>query len=156
MKTQNTNIPRTKILIIESFRPTWDLYREILEYNEYHVTESEDFQTGFAIAKSVQPDLVLLGIMLPQVQGIELDREGIALLSELRHSIPYLPVIMVTSIRSEEVRKQCLKLGASGYFVKHGAPSELLKLIRSVLAASQIIVVTKIFDPNLGALKNNG
>ncbi len=129
------NIPK-RILLVEASNSVRELYKQMLDDKGYDVVEAGTFEQGFAMAISEQPDLVLLNIMLPQVQNIELDREGVVLLSCLCSAMPHLPVIMVTSIGSEAVKTQCHKLGAAWYFdkSKNESLNKLLGMIESVLA----------------------
>jgi DNA-binding response OmpR family regulator len=117
-----------KILIVEDER---DISR-MLEYNlrkeGYATVQAADGPSGAALAARERPDLVLLDIMLPGVDGIEVLKR---LRSDPRTSS--LPVIMLTA-KSEETDKIVgLELGADDYMTKPFAIKELLARVKAVL-----------------------
>lgn len=120
-----------KVLVVEDHRDT----RELLKYNltsaGFDVAAAEDGQGGLNLASAFKPDIVLLDLMMPGMDGLETCRQlkGDADLSRI-------PVIMLTA-KGEEVDKIVgLELGADDYVVKPFSPRELVLRIKAVLRRS--------------------
>ena len=89
-------------------------------------TQAADGVTALAIAGRARPDLVVLDLMLPGLDGLEVCRR-------LRESRPDLPVIMLTALGEESDRVAGLETGADDYMVKPFSPRELVLRVQSVL-----------------------
>ncbi len=97
-----------------------------LRFEGYSVQHALDGQTGLELAVSKPPDLMLLDVMLPRLNGFEV-------LRELRRLDLEIPVIMLTA-KAEEIDKiRGLDLGADDYITKPFALAELLARVRAVL-----------------------
>ncbi len=97
-----------------------------LRFEGYSVQHAIDGQTGLEMAVSKPPDLLLLDVMLPRLNGFEV-------LRELRRLDLEIPVIMLTA-KAEEIDKiRGLDLGADDYITKPFALAELLARVRAVL-----------------------
>ena len=92
----------------------------------YEVTEAPDGNAGLREAASAGDDLVLLDIMLPK-------RDGLEVLSELRRTNPTRPVILLTARGSEDDRVRGLKMGADDYVVKPFSAKELIARVEAIL-----------------------
>ena len=115
-----------KILIIEDEENIRELVTYNLKANGYETIEAEDGLTGITQAYKVNPDLILLDIMLPGKDGYEICRE-------LRQDNIKTPIIMLTA-KSEEVDKVLgLEFGADDYVAKPFGIRELLARIKAVL-----------------------
>ena len=95
----------------------------------YEVLACEDGLTARKALRSAELDLVLLDVMLPGADGLEL-------LEELRRARPRLPVIFVTARGAEEDRVHGLRTGADDYVVKPFSATELLARVEAVLRRS--------------------
>ena len=114
------------ILLIEDERAMADGLRDALEHHGYSVRIAPDGEAGLELARTVQPDLVVLDVMLPGRDGFEICR----LLRAERFSAP---IIMLTA-RSEEVdRVVGLEVGADDYVVKPFSTRELLARVKAHL-----------------------
>jgi DNA-binding response OmpR family regulator len=100
-----------------------------LRHASYEVREAGDGVTGSEIALSEDLDLVLLDLVLPR-------RDGLEVLRRIRREDPALPVIVVTARGAEEERVQGLELGADDYVVKPFSAKELLARVEAVLRRS--------------------
>ena len=120
----------TKILIVEDERVLCDTYRQILELKNYEVETSYNGEEALAILDEHQPDLILLDINMPKVDGIEF-LERIKSNSKLKK----IPVLMITGIIQTEKIGRCLDLGAVGYIEKIHSPVEVLEKINSIIGA---------------------
>src|SRR5512147_707084 len=112
-------------LIIEDDRNTAGLLRVYLEREGFDVLTSVDGESGVALAERRTPDIVILDLMLPKLDGWEVCRR-------LRQKSD-VPVVMLTA-RGEEVdRVSGLTLGADDYVVKPFSPRELVARVHAVL-----------------------
>jgi DNA-binding response OmpR family regulator len=112
-----TTTTKEKILIIEDEKDLVRLIRYNLEKEKYRVTTARDAETGLKLARSSKPDLILLDIMLPKMDGLEF-------LKVMRSEID-VPILLLTAKRSEMDRILGLKLGADDYIVKPFSLGEL-------------------------------
>ena len=99
---------------------------DALRLSGYEVTEAADGVVGLREAASAGVDLVLLDIMLPKKDGLEV-------LSALRRSEPNRPVILLTARGSEDDRVRGLKMGADDYVVKPFSAKELIARVEAIL-----------------------
>ncbi len=120
---------KTRILVIEDDEPIRRGIRDALAADGCGTIEAADGGAGLEAALAEPVDLVLLDLMLPV-------KEGLDVLRELRPSRPVLPVIILTARGREADRVQGLKLGADDYVVKPFSVRELLARIEAVLRRS--------------------
>ncbi len=99
---------------------------DALRTSGYPVTEAGDGDRGLQEALRPGVDLVLLDLLLPR-------RDGLNVLAEIRKSRPTLPVIILTARGTEEDRVRGLKMGADDYVVKPFSARELLARVEAVL-----------------------
>lgn len=120
-----------KILVVEDHKDT----RELLKYNlaaaGFDVAAAEDGQSGVKLAEAFKPDIVLLDLMMPGMDGLEVCRQ-----LKAKTELARIPVIMLTA-KGEEIDKIVgLELGADDYVVKPFSPRELVLRIKAVLRRS--------------------
>ncbi len=118
----------SRILIIEDELPIRELIRLNLELAGYDVIEAKDGLDGLNAIRNESPDLVLLDIMLPKL-------DGYALLADLQKSA--IPVICLTAKDSIRDKVKGLELGADDYMTKPFEGIELLARVKAVLRRSQ-------------------
>ena len=106
-----------------------DVVRRYLEQDGCEVRLAADGADGLAAVAAERPDLVVLDLMMPGIDGIEVCRR-------LRHRLPDLPVVMLTALGEEADRVLGLEVGADDYVTKPFSPRELVLRIRSVLRRS--------------------
>jgi two-component system alkaline phosphatase synthesis response regulator PhoP len=118
----------TKILVVDDEPKIVDLLRLYLERAGYKVTIAGDGQSALSVFRREKPDLVILDLMLPGIDGVEV-------CSRLRRE-SHIPVIMLTA-RAEEVDKLVgLEVGADDYVTKPFSPREVVARVRAVLRRS--------------------
>ncbi len=115
----------TKVLVVDDERIVREIVVRYLERDGYATLEAEDGEIARALLERDQPDLVVLDVMLPGMDGLELCR-WIRARSEL-------PVILLTARGEEADRIVGLELGADDYVTKPFSPRELAARVRTVL-----------------------
>jgi DNA-binding response OmpR family regulator len=118
----------TKVLVVDDEPIVREIVVRYLERDGYATLEAEDGETARALLERDPPDLVVLDVMLPGTDGLELCR-WIRSRSEL-------PVILLTARGEEADRIVGLELGADDYVTKPFSPRELAARVRTVLRRS--------------------
>jgi len=104
------------------------MFRSLLERHGYKVTIAKDGGQGIQAAKELQPDLVLMDVVMPHMNGFQATRE----LS--RHELTrHIPVIICSAKDGEVDRRWALRQGAKEYLVKPVQETGLLRAIGSNL-----------------------
>jgi two-component system alkaline phosphatase synthesis response regulator PhoP len=114
-----------KILVVDDQPKMVKLVRTYLEGAGYQVVTAYDGQEGLTLFRHEQPDLIVLDLMLPEMDGLDVAR-AIRRRSEV-------PIIMLTARAEEADRLVGLELGADDYVVKPFSPRELVARVRAVL-----------------------
>ena len=132
-----------KILIVEDEKDMVTGLKFNLEARDYTVIIAYDGETGYQKALSEKPDLVILDIMLPKLNGYEVCKS-------LKKEIPDLPIIMLTAKSQEAEIVTGLELGADDYITKPFSVLELLArikaLFRRIKSGSEIPEVHRFGD----------
>jgi DNA-binding response OmpR family regulator len=115
-----------RILIVEDELAMRTALVDLLKANGYRVIAAIDGAAGLEQALEEKPDLVLLDIMLPGL-------DGFAVCREIRRRLPALPIIMITAKAQVDDRVTGLDAGADDYLVKPFSSRELLARIRASL-----------------------
>jgi DNA-binding response OmpR family regulator len=115
----------TRVLVVEDDRTVADVVTRYLEREGFVVESVGDGSEALARADAQLPDLVVLDIMLPGLDGLEVCRR-------LRSRAP-IPVVMLTARGGEEDRVLGLELGADDYVSKPFSPRELTARVKAVL-----------------------
>jgi two-component system phosphate regulon response regulator PhoB len=119
------------ILVVEDEEDIADLVAFNLRRNEFQVELAHDGIQGLAKAKEIKPDLIVLDVMMPGLDGFRVFKE-------LRKdkSTRTIPVIMLTARGQTEDRIQGLELGAEDYVTKPFSPKELVLRIKNLIKRS--------------------
>ncbi|HEY9107384.1 MAG TPA: response regulator [Roseateles sp.] len=120
-----------KILIVDDHADIRRLIRMTLEFEDYAISEAHDGETALCMAGRMQPDLVLLDVMMPgPVHGLEVCRR-------LRANFPSghpLRVVMLSARGQAVDREAGLEAGADTYLVKPFSPLQLIDCIAALWA----------------------
>ncbi|MEP7354394.1 MAG: response regulator transcription factor [Acidobacteriota bacterium] len=139
-----------RILVVEDDRKIAKALVEGLEGNSYAVTLAHSGEDGFFLASSQPFDLILLDVMLP-------GRNGLEILSAIRKQGSRIPVLLLTARDAVEDRVMGLDSGADDYLVKPFAFPELLARVRALArrGIADIPTVLKILDLNMDVLSRS-
>jgi two-component system, OmpR family, response regulator MprA len=119
-------LPDVKILVVEDERPFRDALERVLRNDGYEVELAADGHAALQALSVRPPDAVVLDVLLPEVDGIEVCRR-------LRAAGDRVPVLMVTALDAVEDRVAGLDAGADDYLVKPFSISELRARVRALL-----------------------
>jgi DNA-binding response OmpR family regulator len=118
----------TRVLVIDDEAPIRLLCRVNLEAEGMHVLEAGDGQSGLATAREQQPDVILLDVMMPEMDGWQVAEE---LLSDRRTD--GIPIIFLTARAEVRDRARGLDLGGVDYVTKPFNPVELAPLVEDLV-----------------------
>ena len=115
-------------LIIEDNENNMELITFILEANGYITARAENGLNGLKLAKEINPDLIILDIQLPDI-------DGTIVLEEIRNTAinPLVPVIAMTSFAMAGDREKLMAAGCTGYIEKPIDPDRVVMQIESIL-----------------------
>jgi two-component system, OmpR family, alkaline phosphatase synthesis response regulator PhoP len=122
-------MPLGRILVVEDDAAIRRGLCDCLRFAGYQPSEAADGRAGVEQAIALQPDLVLLDVLMPKL-------DGFSALREIRKASPTLPVIMLTAKGEEQDRVRGLREGADDYVVKPFSATELLARVEAVLRRS--------------------
>jgi two-component system alkaline phosphatase synthesis response regulator PhoP len=114
-----------KVLVVDDDIKTVELVRLYLNRDGYRVITAYDGVEALRLARESHPDLIVLDLMLPGINGLEICRT-------LRAESD-VPIIMLTAMTTDQDRLTGLELGADDYVTKHFSPRELAARVRAVL-----------------------
>lgn len=116
------------ILYIEDNPLNMRLVRKILQALGYHMLEAGDGKTGLHLVRSQKPDLVLVDVNLPDIDGLEIA-------AYLKHDpdCAHIPVVALTANVMHGDRERCLASGCDGYIAKPVAKLELKNVLAHFL-----------------------
>lgn len=118
-----------KILIIEDDFFIRELYLRQLQKEGFEVSGSADGADGLVQANNLKPDLILLDIMLPKLNGLDLLRT-----LKTRPETQNIPVILLSNLGQDSVVKEGFTLGAEGYLIKSAyTPSQIIEEVKNFM-----------------------
>jgi DNA-binding NarL/FixJ family response regulator len=130
-----------RVLVVEDFEP----FRRFICYKLREkpelqiIGEASDGLEAVHKGEKLQPDLVLLDIGLPKLNGIEASLQ-------LRKLAPASKIIFVTQESSADVVQEALSSGAWGYVVKNRAESDLLAAVEAVISEKRLVSSTSVLE----------
>lgn len=124
-----------KILVVEDDEFLRELYEELLKGEGYEVSLAVDGQEGLDKLSAGGFDLVLLDIMLPKMDGLEILRH----VKEKPPAAKNGPVVLLTNLGQDSIIKEGFSLGASGYLIKSAMnPDQVLSEVKVFLNKSTL------------------
>ncbi len=120
---------KSTVLLVEDEKMLADMYATKFTMEGFDTHTAYDGQAGLDMAQRIKPDIILLDIIMPKL-------DGFAVLKNLRQEpdTKKTPVILLTNLGQDEDIKKGQKLGATDYFVKaNHTPAEVVNKVRAVL-----------------------
>jgi len=120
------------ILIVEDEPKNMKLLRDLLQRFGYEILEAPDGEQGVKITGEKIPDLILMDIMMPKMDGLEATR-----IIKADNKTKHIPVIALTSYAMKGDREKTIEAGCDGYIAKPLDIQEVLKTIEHFLTAQE-------------------
>lgn len=120
---------KTHVLIVEDDVFLANIYQKKFEMEGFKVSVSDNGEKGYNDAKKKKPDIILLDILLPKM-------DGFAVLAKLKSDaeVKAIPVILLTNLGQKDDVEKGLEAGAADYLIKaHFKPSEVVEKVRQIL-----------------------
>jgi DNA-binding response OmpR family regulator len=133
-----------RVLVVDDDETVRDVVRRYLERDGHEVVVAGDGESALQLVARQVPDLIVLDLMLPGIDGLEVCRR-----LRQRHSVP---IVMLTALGEEEDRVVGLQLGADDYVTKPFSPRELALRVGSVLRRAKGAAA----GPAMGELLDGG
>lgn len=124
------NENKITVLLVEDDSFLLGMYATKFEIENFNVITAEDGEKGLKAAKEKNPDIILLDILMPRMNGVEV-------LEELKKddSTKNIPVILLTNLNQREEIERCMSMGAHDYLIKaHFMPSEVIEKVKNILS----------------------
>ncbi|HEY0500167.1 MAG TPA: response regulator transcription factor [Kutzneria sp.] len=133
-----------RVLVVDDDETVRDVVRRYLERDGHEVVVAGDGESALQLVAKQLPDLIVLDLMLPGIDGLEVCRR-----LRQRYSVP---IVMLTALGEEEDRVVGLQLGADDYVTKPFSPRELALRVGSVLRRAKGTPA----GPSMGVLEDGG
>ena len=117
------------ILIVEDDQKNMTLFRDLLQVSGYKTAEATDGKQGVQLAKATNPDLILMDIQMPEMDGLEATR-----ILKAEATTSNIPVIALSSHAMKGDEEKTLQAGFDGYLAKPVDIKELLKAVAKYLS----------------------
>ena len=117
-----------RILVVDDQEDLRGVLRDLLAGSGYTVIEAADGETGVAKAKSDRPDLILMDIQMPVIDGYEATRR-----IKVDPDLNPIPIVAVSSFAMKGDEEKARAAGCDHYVTKPYSPMQLLRLIRGLL-----------------------
>lgn len=121
-------MPRKKILVVEDETDLVEMIKMRLEANDYEVIAAYDGQEALDKARKEKPDLIILDLMLPKMDGYKVCR-----LLKFDEKYKKIPIILFTARAQESDKKIGEEVGADAYITKPFEPQTFLSKIKELL-----------------------
>lgn len=119
---------KPRILVVDDEKLITTMLTDILEAHGYEVLQAFDGQEGLKLARAEQPDLIILDVMMPKLDGFKMAR-----LLKFDRNFQHIPIIILTAKAGEQDLHTSKLSGADLYLVKPVDPKLLLEKIGSLL-----------------------
>jgi two-component system cell cycle response regulator DivK len=122
------------ILVIEDNEINMKLIRAFLEIGKYRILEARDAETGLRLAREKHPDLILMDIQLPGIDGLSAGQ-----FIKTDPDLKKIPIIAVTGHSMQQDKDEAMNIGFAGYIVKPFSVDVFLKTIANFFKSQQAV-----------------
>lgn len=119
-----------RILLVEDNEDNLAVYRAILQYAGYEVLEARDGVAGVAEARAGRPDLILMDISIPKIDGFEATR-----ILKTDPETRGIPIVALTAHAMDEDRERAREVGCDGFLAKPVEPRRVVREIKRFLGS---------------------
>jgi len=123
---------RKTVLLVEDNEDNLIIYSTILRFGGYRVVEAHDGRAALAAARSANPDLILMDVSIPYIDGLEVTRR-----LKADPATRHVPIIALTAHALSSDRERALEAGCDGYISKPAEPRFVLDAVRGELGAAE-------------------
>jgi CheY-like chemotaxis protein len=116
------------ILVIEDYTDSRTLLSSLLRAKGYKVVEARDGKEGLLQASRITPDLILMDLAMPEMDGVEATRQ-----LRLRHTLSRTPIFAISAYATADVKQDAMAAGCAEVFLKPLEIEKLLGRIRTAL-----------------------
>ena len=120
------------VLLVEDNEDNLIIYSTILQYGGYRVVEAHDGRAALAAARSAHPDLILMDVSIPYIDGLEVTRR-----LKADPATSHIPIIALTAHALTTDRDRALEAGCDGYIPKPAEPRAILNAVRGHLGEAE-------------------
>jgi two-component system, OmpR family, alkaline phosphatase synthesis response regulator PhoP len=120
---------KKKILVVEDEPMVRGALKLRLEKNNYEIIEAEDGNAGLNAARSEKPDLIILDVMLPKMDGYQVAR-----LLKFDEKFKHIPIVMLTARSQQADRDTGQAVGADAYLTKPFKSEELFEVVSRLIS----------------------
>ena len=118
------------ILVIEDYSDSRTLLSSLLRGKGYKVVEASDGREGLLQANRVTPDLILMDLAMPRMDGVEATRQ-----LRQRHTLSQIPIFVISAYATSDVKQDALAAGCTEVFPKPFDVESLLSKIKQTLGS---------------------
>ena len=122
-----------RVLVVDDESKNRELLKDLLEAHGHQVSEAVDGQEGLSATIEGLPDVVLLDVMMPNLDGLEVCRR-----LKATPKTAAIPVLLVTSLSARKERLEGIKAGANDFIAKPVDTADLVLRVRNAVAAKQL------------------
>jgi len=120
------------ILLAEDFEDARDLYKDYLEFSGFTVETAANGREAIDLARSLQPDLILMDASMPVLDGWQATRE-----LKANPATSHIPVLALTAHAFDDARQEARSSGCDGFVTKPCLPDDLVAQIRAALVSGK-------------------
>jgi two-component system, cell cycle response regulator DivK len=130
MSTSHPPIPVKRILLVEDHEDNRNIYRTILNHFGYEVLEAHDGRQGIDLARTETPDLILMDVSIPHIDGWEATR-----ILKADPATATIPIVALTAHALKEDREHAVVVGFDGYLAKPVEPRTVVAEVERFIGA---------------------
>ena len=123
---------KSKVLVVEDYEDTREFMKFLLQDYGFDVAEATNGYEALESVKRQVPDLILMDISMPGMDGLTATRQ-------IHERLPHTRVILLTNYGDPDLARHALDVGASGFVLKVYASTELVQAIRMVLGGGTYV-----------------